>query len=112
MYIQIIDLHLNITFSFKDLFREYNNTLFFLVGHDTQIESDEMFIGTILLKNYNIVFDPKSKQLYLMKYLNANKKENNKKSIYIAVFVTLFKSGIIFCFICLRYGKKLYQSEK
>ena len=50
-----------------------------------------------------------------MKYLNkinANKKENNKKSIYIAVFVTLFKSGIIFCFICLRYGKKLYQSEK
>ena len=40
MYIQIIDLHLNITFSFKDLFREYNNTLFFLVGHDTQIESD------------------------------------------------------------------------
>ena len=110
-----VDLHLNITFSFKDLFREYNNTLFFLVGHDTQIESDEWFIGTILLQKYNIVFDPEAKQLYLMKYLNKindNKKENNKKNVYIAVFVTLFISGIIFCFLGLRYGKKIYQSRK
>ena len=109
------DLHLNITFTPKELFREYNNTLFFLVGHDTQIESDEWFIGTILLQKYNIIFDPEAKQLYLMKYLNKindNKKENNKKNIYIAVFVTLFISGIIFCFLGLRYGKKIYQSRK
>jgi hypothetical protein len=110
------DLHLNITFTSKELFRDYNNTLFFLIGHDTQIEKNEWFIGSLLLQKYNIVFDPESKQLYLMKYLNKiNNNHNslgNKKSVYFAVIITLFISGIIFSFIGLKYGKKIYQSRK
>ena len=111
------ELHLNITFSPRELFRDYNNTLFFLVGHDTQIEADEWFIGTILLQKYNIVFDPESKQLYLMKYVNKINNENEEttdsnKKIYIAVIVTLLISAIIFGFIGYKYGKKVYQSRK
>ena len=110
------DLHLNITFTSKELFRDYNNTLFFLIGHDTQIEKNEWFIGSLLLQKYNIVFDPESKQLYLMKYINKiNNNHNslcNKKNVYFSVIITLFFSGIIFCFIGLKYGKKIYQSRK
>ena len=109
------DLHLNITFTPNELFREYNNTLFFLVGHDTQIEKNEWFIGSIFFQKYNIVFDPESKQLYLMKYINKISNNNNfgnKKNVYFAVVITLFISGIFFCLIGLRYGKKIYQPRK
>ena len=110
------NLNLNITFKPNELFREYNNTLFFLVGHDTQIEQNEWFIGTILLEKYNIVFDPESKKLNILKFNNINKINNNninnKKSVYIAIIITLIISGMFFCFIGLRYGKKIYQSRK
>ena len=111
------DLHLNITFKSEELFREFNNTLFFLIGHDTHIEKNEWIIGSILLEKYTIVFNPESKKLNLLKYRNTKQNFgeenfNNKSNIYIAVLITLFLSAIIFCFIGLRYGKKIYQSRK
>jgi len=111
------DLHINITFNSYELFREYNNTLYFLVGHDTQIEENEWYIGSILLEKYTIIFDSESKKLNLLKYRNSKKqieepKIENKMNIYIAVLITLFFTAIIFCFIGLRYGKKIYQSRK
>ena len=100
-----------------ELFREFNNTLFFLIGHDTYIEKNEWIIGSILLEKYTIVFNPESKKLNLLKYRNTKQNFgeenfNNKSNIYIAVLITLFLSAIIFCFIGLRYGKKIYQSRK
>lgn len=112
------DLYLNITFMPEELFRDFNNTLFFLVGHDTQIEKNEWRIGTILLQKYSIIFDPESKKLNILEYNNQNIIEEekivieDKKNIYIAVLITLLLSAIIFCFIGVRYGKKIYQSRK
>ena len=110
------DFHINITFKPEELFREYNNTLFFLVGHDTQLEKNEWNIGSILLQKYTIVFDPESKRLNLLKYINVinnvEKKVGNKGDIYIAIFLTLIITAIVFCFFGLRYGKKIYQSRK
>jgi hypothetical protein len=110
------DFHINITFNPEELFREYNNTLFFLVGHDTQLEKNEWNIGSILLQKYTIVFDPESKRLNLLKYSNVinniEQKGRNKGDIYIAIFLTLIITAIVFCFFGLRYGKKIYQSRK
>lgn len=109
------DLHFNITFTAIDLFRDFNNTLFFLIGHDTQIEKDEWYFGTILLEKYTIIFDSESKQLRFLKFNKTNKINNNsynKNNIYIAVIITLLLSGIFFSFIGLRYGKRIYQSRK
>ena len=88
-----------------------------MVGHDTQIEEKEWYIGSILLEKYTIIFDSESKKLNLLKYRNSKKqieepKIENKMNIYIAVLITLFFTAIIFCFIGLRYGKKIYQSRK
>jgi len=110
------DFHINITFNPEELFREYNNTLFFLLGHDTQLEKNEWNIGSILLQKYTIVFDPESKRLNLLKYSNVigniEQKVGNKGDIFIAIFLTLILSAIVFCFFGLRYGKKIYQSRK
>ena len=106
------DLNMNITFKPDELFKDYHNNLYFLIVHDTEKEKDEYNIGTILLKKYNIIFDPESKKLSILKFYKKNQIFNSKKNIYISIVITLLLSAILFCFIGIKCGKKLYQTRK
>ena len=110
---QIKSSNLNITFSPNELFRIKDDDIYFLIAHRTYKDS-QCFIGSIFLSKYTTIFDNDSKQIKILKSINFNKniKDESKGKIILILFLSIILSGIIFGFIGLKYGKKIYQSRK
>ena len=110
---QIKSSNLNITFSPNELFRIKDDDIYFLIAHQTYKDS-QCFIGSIFLAKYTTIFDNDSKQIKILKSINFNKniKDESKGKIILILFLSIILSGIIFGFIGLKYGKKIYQSRK
>ena len=111
---QVKQYNLNLTFTPNDFFRIEDDYIYFLIAHHSYKDS-QCYIGSIFLKKYPTIFDVDSKQLKILKKINNNrvkKGKGNRTNIFLIVFLTIILSGIIFGFIGLKYGKKLYQSRK
>ena len=113
---QINQYNLNLTFTSNDLFRIEGDDIYFMVAHHSYKESQSI-LGLLFLKKYPIIFDDDSKIMKIMRinYDNEDNDENNKGRIgevILIIFLSIILSGIIFGFIGLKYGKKLYQMRK
>ena len=70
-------------------------------------------LGSILLKKYPSIFDLDSKQIKIMKIQTEEKRsENNIGKIALIIILCVILSGLIFGFIRLKYGKKIYKPRK
>ena len=104
-------------FTPKDLFVSEGDTLYFLIAHHSYRDKECTF-GNILLKKYPIVFDDDSKMIKILKsynYINENleKSDGNKGSkIFWIIFLCVLLSGLIFGYLGLKYGKKIYQRRR
>ena len=109
---QINQINLNLTFTPNDLFRIEGDDIYFMVAHHTNKERQNI-LGLLFLKKYPVIFDDDSKLMKIMRitYDNEDNKGTKGKFILI-VFLNIILSGIIFGFIGLKYGKKIYQIRK
>ena len=86
-----------------------------MIAHHSYRDID-CTIGSILLKKYHIIFDDDAKLMMFLKSSNYNEddedKSGNSGKIYLIMFLLVIASGIIFGFIGLKYGKKIYQARK
>ena len=107
---QIKKNDLNITFTSNDLFKVVGDDIYFLIARS---DNDDCTLGAILLKKYPSIFDLDSKQLKIMKLENDEMiTESNKGKIIFIIILTMVLSGLIFGFVGLKYGKKIYQPRK
>ena len=103
-------------FNYKDLFREKNDNIYFLVYFKIQNSiygSNKFSIGQILLKKYLITFNFDTK---LIGFYDKNiKLDKNNKKYYehdgkiIAIFIIAL---IIFLIIGFILGKKFYEAKR
>ena len=109
---QLKKYNLNITFTSNDLFRIEGNDIFFMVAQNS-FKDDDCTMGSILLKKYPSIFDVDSKLIKIMKIqIEEKSNENNIGKIVGIIFLCIILSGLIFGFIGLIYGKKIYQARK
>ena len=105
--------NLNITFTPNDLFRIEGDDIYFLIAHHSYKDS-QCYVGTIFLKKYHTIFDVDSKQIKILKNIKIgnDKQKGNGIKIFFIIFLSILFSGIIFGFVGLKYGKKIYQARK
>ena len=111
---QVKQYNLNITFNSNDFFRIEDDNIYFLIAHHSYKDT-QCYVGSLFLKKYSTIFDVDSKQIKILKKINNNKVKkgkDNRIKIFLIVFLTFILSSIIFGFIGLKYGKKLYQARK
>jgi len=109
---QIRQHNLNITFTSNELFRLEGDDLFFLIAHQSY-KDDHFTVGSIFLRKYTTIFDVESKQIKIFKNVNDEKTNIGYiLKIILIVFLFIILSGLIFGFIGLNYGKKIYQARK
>jgi hypothetical protein len=112
---QLKQYNLNLTFTPNDLFVIEGDDIYFMIAHHSYKDRD-CTIGSILLKKYNIIFDDDEKLMKILKSSNYNEDDENKNGnggkIYLIMFLLVIASGIIFGFIGLKYGKKIYQARR
>ena len=113
---QINQYNLNLTFTPNDLFRIEGDDIYFMVAYHSYKESQSI-LGLLFLKKYPVIFDDDSKLMKIMRitYDNEDNDENNIGRIVkviLIIFLIIILSGIIFGFIGLKYGKKIYQVRK
>ena len=111
---QVKQYNLNITFTPNDFFRIEDDTIYFLMAHHSYKDT-QCYVGSLFLQKYPTIFDVDSKQMKILKKINNNevkKGKGNGIKIFLIVFLTITLSGIIFGYIGLKYGKKLYQARK
>jgi hypothetical protein len=113
---QINQYNLNLTFTPNDLFRIEGDDIYFMVAYHSYKESQSI-LGLLFLKKYPVIFDDDSKLMKIMRiaYDNEDNDENNIGTIFkviLIIFLIIILSGIIFGFIGLKYGKKIYQVRK
>ena len=113
---QINQYNLNLTFTPNDLIRFEGDDVYFMIARHSYKESQSI-LGSIFLKKYPVIFDDDSKLIKIMKitYDNEDNNEyNNGKGgkVILIIFLSIILSGIIFGFIGLICGKKIYQVRK
>ena len=116
---QIRNNNLNITFSPNELFKIKDDDIYFLIAHHSYKDS-QCFIGSIFLSKFTTIFDNDSKQIKILKQIDFNQnnknykndKNENRAKIILIIILVIILSGIIFGFIGLKYGKKIYQARK
>ena len=108
-------LGINLTFTPKDLFLEKGEKLFFFIAYNFN-KGNEWHMGNIFLEKYITVFDNDEKKLSILKQKDKIIYEYNTDNTtfkYILIIVLVFiLSGLVFGFLGIFYGKKLYQSRK
>lgn len=102
---------LNITFTPNDLFRIEGDDIYFLIAHHSYKDS-QCTLGSVFLKKYPTVFDVDSKQMKIFKSINEDTNYGYWIKILLIIFLSIVLSGIIFGFVGLKYGKKIYQPRK
>lgn len=109
---QIKQNNINITFTPNDFFRIEGEDIYFLIAHHSYKDS-QCTLGTIFHKKYHTIFDVESKQIKIFKNINhENTNIQSNLKLFFIIFLSIVLSGIIFGFIGLKYGKKIYQSRK
>ena len=104
----------NITFTPNDYFKVEDDDIYFLIAHHLYKDS-QCTGGVLFLKKYSTIFDVDSKQMRILKNeINNDKKQkgNNGVKMFFIVFFSIIFSGLIFGFVGLKYGKKIYQARK
>ena len=109
----------NITFTPKELFIEKDDTLFFFIAYNKHKEEEWNF-GSIFLEKYITVFNNDQKKLSVLKRKiteeqdtnnNINNNESSSKYIIIIILVVIL-TALIFGFLGLFFGKKIYNRRK
>jgi len=113
---KINQYNLNLTFTPNDLFRIEGDDIYFMVARHSYKESQSI-LGLIFLKKYPIIFDDDSKIIKVMKitYDNEDNDENNNGTggkVILIILLSIILSGIIFGFIGLICGKKVFKVRK
>ena len=109
-------LGINITFTPKDLFLEKDDKIYFYIAYN-QRQNDDWYMGSIFLEKYITIFDNEAKKLNILK-ISDNKKEENKEvqsnkfKIIIIIILVFILSALIFSFLGMIFGKKLYKQRK
>ena len=102
----------NITFSAKDLFIEKDDKIYFFIAFDGHKE-DEWNIGSILSEKYITVFNNDQKKLNILKKKdNSDDTTNINYSIVIIIILIVIFTALIFTFLGLFFGKKLFNLRK
>ena len=101
-------------FGFKDLFKEKNDKIYFLIFFNTTKDFERFSFGKIFLKKYILSFNYDNK---MIGFYNKNyKNESRKKIIYYEhdkIFFSLIIIGFIIFFIAGFFlGKKIYDKSK
>ena len=105
-------------FDYKDLFREKNSILYFLVIFKSKEKKVYRFtIGQMLLKKYLITFNYDSKMIgFYNKNIKYEEKENEKTEIYYEydakIIIILIIAFIILLIIGILLGKKIYEKTR
>ena len=113
---QINQYNLNLTFTSNELFRFEGDDIYFLIARHSYKDSQSI-LGIIFLKKYPVIFDDDSKLIRIMKISFDNEDHNENKNgtrgkVILIVFLSVILSGIIFGFIGIFCGKKIYQDRK
>ena len=106
----------NFTFTPKDLFLEKDDKLYFYIGYNSY-KKDQWVMGTIFLEKYIIVFNNNEITLKILQRPDNYKEEkiiyqNDKTKITVAVVLGIILSGLVFGFLGIFYGKKIYDKRK
>ena len=105
----------NITFTPHDLFVEKDNKLYFYIAYNSHKDED-WGIGTIFMEKYLTVFNNNETMLKILKKSDKDKdimnKENNYGTIIFIVILGIILSGLIFGFLGVLFGKKIYLQRK
>ena len=105
----------------EELFIKLNNKYYFkIVFPIKKLESNKWILGKIFLRKYPTMFSPSKKLIgfYLKSNENLSEKKNNKVSGQIEsnkkIFLLLLIIGIslIFIFLCLYIGKKMFFPKR
>ena len=106
----------NLTFEAKDLFLEKDDNVYFFIEYNSH-KNDPWNMGSIFFEKFITVFNNDLKSIKILKKgiendnNNNSNKSNMKKIVFIIVLIFLL-SGLIFSFVGLFFGEKIYQSRK
>ena len=121
-YFPVLKLCLNeyefcFEFGYKDLFREKNDKLYFLIYFNSNNPTNRFTFGQIFLKKYLLTFNYDNK---MIGFYNKNKNESNEEDIdendernnLITYIILLIFAFILVFFLGCLVGKKIYQARK
>ena len=107
----------NLTFEAKDLFLEKDDKVYFFIAYNSH-KNDEWNMGSIFFEKFITVFNNELKTIKILKKGDQNdnnrnnpKKKENTKIILIIVLAFIL-SALIFSFVGIFFGKKIYQLRK
>ena len=118
-YFPILKLCLNeqefcFEFDYKDLFKEKNDKLYFLIYFNKTNSLDRFTFGQIFLKKYLLTFNYDNKLIgfYIRNMQNAEDKEIDKNNNNILLIILIILGFIIFFIAGFLLGKKIYDKTR
>ena len=107
----------NLTFEAKDLFLEKDDKVYFFIAHNSH-KNDEWNMGSIFFEKFITVFNNELKTIKILKKGDKNdnnsnnSKKNEKTKIILIIVLAFILSALIFSFVGIFFGKKIYQLRK
>ena len=111
------DFNYTFSFSYKDLFEEYNNEIYFLIIYDNK-EDNWWKLGKLFLEKYQFIFnqDAKTISFYSYKFNEIEEKEQNSIIKKMKMIFTSYIFWVVLSLISLIagiiIGKCLFDSKK
>ena len=101
----------NFIFTKDDLFKEYNNKLYFLVIFDKNFYQTKAWkLGKTFIKKYNFVYDAANKLIF---FYDNTQTDNNKKSSNLIYWIIIGILGIgVIVMIILVLNKSYFKPHK
>ena len=90
------ELSFDIEFTYKDLWFEYNNKLYFLVAFPESYDTDDFLrflIGNIIFKKYDISFDSDRK---IVGFYDKSKNSTSSKFFYVLLIVVILIGAFLY----------------
>ena len=101
-------------FGYKELFKEKNDKIYFLIYFNTKNEFEKFSFGQMFFQKYYLTFNYDNKMIgfYNIK-VQTKQKENIKKDYYKIALICIIIIGFILFFIAGFFlGKKIYDKSK
>ena len=90
------ELSFDIEFTYKDLWFEYNNKLYFLVAFPESFDTDDLLrflIGNIIFKKYDISFDSDRK---IVGFYDKSKNSTSSKFFYVLLILVILIGAFLY----------------
>ena len=107
IYLYHKEFNFTFSLSYNDLFKIYNNKLYFLIYFKEK--NEDWVLGEIFLKKYFLIFDMERKTIGFYKKNNIlnNNNKNNNKYLLIKIFICiLILSSLLLLFLIRKYKLK------